>query len=221
MADRRAELARLLADAPAELLRMLAYAPEERRRRAAALDDARTWVDPRGWRLSDRVWLARSTVRAAIDDALREAIRDGLPAAEVADRLERFLRPRARLVRTATGVNPRYQGAGSYSGRRLVRTEVSRAHAAATVQSAQVLGPLAQGLRFQLSPSHVRADRCDPLADHDEGLGRGVYPVDAFPAPPRHPHCLCCASVVVVPRDEAVAVIRARYGLGEPVGVAA
>src|SRR5687768_7579995 len=81
-----------------------AEAVAERAARALDLDTTRSWVDPNGHRLSDRVWLAKAEIRTAIDEVIREAVRTGADPLKVAVALESYLTPENRPIRDpATG----------------------------------------------------------------------------------------------------------------------
>jgi hypothetical protein len=134
---------------------------------------------------------------------LREAIANGTDALEVAKILEEYLDPSFAPIRDVFGRLIRNQkkgvvtrapgrgGMGSFSARRLARTEITRAHGLATMMAGQA-NPFCLGIKWNLSPSHKDRDECDRIANADEyGLGRGVYPVEAVPPYPQHPHDLC------------------------------
>jgi len=63
----------------------------------------------------------------------------------------------------------------------------------------------------------IAVHNCDRYASHDEGLGRGVYPVRDVPSYPQHPHerCTLAPSPVADPR-EVVAALRSAFRLDEP-----
>jgi len=209
-----------------------------RQRTAALWFDTATWRDPNGRQLSHRVWLARQSVRDAIDETLRRAIVAGDDPLVVADALERYLLPEHRVARGADGeplpgqpkrivtITPNPPGyarlldnrrpfAGSYAARRLARTEISRAFAEATRRAAE-RNPFVRGLRWVISNNHPDPDTCDDYAAHDEGMGRGVYPVRDFPAMPEHPHCRCTAAPApVADPDDVVNYLRDTYRLHE------
>ena len=200
----------------------------ERQARADALDETRSWVDPNGYRLSDRVWLAGQNVRQAIDHTLREAIVTGESPLLTARKLEQWLSPTWAPHRDGAGKlvtnqpkrlvtqTPGLAGRGSHAARRLARTEVTRAHGRATIAAAQ-RNPFARGVRWMLSAGHKDSDACDRYASHDEGLGRGVYPARDVPSYPQHPHerCVLAPSPVADPR-EVVAALRSQFGLDGP-----
>jgi hypothetical protein len=193
--------------------------------RSYGFDDLRTWIDPAGHKLSDRIWNARRDVYDQIDTILRRAIADGTDALEVARILEAYLNPeyapvrneRGRLIRNQRpGIvtrAPGRSGMGSFSARRLARTEISRAHGAATIWSAERT-PFAVGVRWSISGRHPKKDPCDVNARRDSGLGAGVYEPKNVPRYPNHPMCLCHLSTVVPDDTEAVvAQLRDKYGL--------
>jgi hypothetical protein len=181
----------------------------ERVQRAYGLDSTRSWVDPNGYRLSDRLWRQRRWIRDQIDQTLRRAIADGEDALIVARKLEQFLSPDFAPIRTEHGRLVRNQsraivttapgrgGSGSLPARTLARTEISRAHAQGTLFSA-ARTPFLVGVRYALSGSHPRVDECNQLAERNSGLGPGVYNVGDVPSPPRHPNCLCRLEQVTV-----------------------
>lgn len=221
-----------------------AEAVEDRERRARGWFDTRSWRDPSGRQLSDRIWRSRQQTRDAIDATLRRSIADGQNALEVADALEAFLNPglaptrvvRGNIVRVlrddrpaivtntpgrirVAGQSTGYGGLGSYPARRLARTEISRAHGRAERKAAEAVPGM--GIRWRLSPSHPKIDICDKHASADIGFGRGVYFAHAVPIYPPHPHCLCSLSRVPLLSDaEIVAQLRKRYDLEEIAGPA-
>lgn len=193
--------------------------------RSYGFDTTRSWVDPNGYVLSDRLWRARQDVRDQIDEVLRKAIANGTDALEVADILEQFLDPEYAPVRNAGGRLVRNQargivtrapgrsGYGSFRARLLARTEISRAHAKAT-ELATIRNPFSKGIRWTLSNRHGKPDECTANANRDEGMGRGVYDPSSPPRMPSHPACLCHWQPVVTDDvDQVVADLRTKYGL--------
>ena len=190
-----------------------------RQQLADDLDTTRTWVDPEGrtpYRLSDRLWRAGETDRAAIEQVLRESLAAGEDAMQTARRLETYLLDDAtsQAVQDLTGIRtalpstrtsyPR-SGRGNYAARRLARTEVVRAHGDATMKAA-ARNPLTKGVRWRLSNRHPKTDICDEHAtDNQYDLGEGVYPHGSTPRYPAHPNCICTLSPVLDRRkaDEA------------------
>lgn len=216
---------------------------------AEAFDDTTRWVDDNGRHLSQRLWKARLDDQFAIDSILREAIVRGDDPLQAARRLEDFLLPAGRpvrnpetgrlvtwkrddagnLLRDSSGKlipaqpvgaitrTPR-SGAGSYSARRLARTEVTRAFGQATIQAAE-LNPFVEGVKWNLSSTHGKADECDANAsNHSRGMALGVYAPNEVPRYPNHPHDKCYLSPVTTDdTDAVVAQLRRDFGLdGSP-----
>jgi len=75
-----------------------------------------------------------------------------------------------------------------YEALRLARTEMTAAFGEGTIAAARV-SPSYIGMKWVLSHSHPMVDICDTLAEHDEGLGRGVYSPGNEPHLPAHPNC--------------------------------
>lgn len=146
------------------------------------------WVDPNGYRLSDRIWRTSVDVRSRINLLLETEIARGTSAVDIAEMLEPFLTPGGAVSRTMKPYPPPYGTEGSYAARRLARTEITVAAHRATV-SASIANPFVMGVQWRLSLSHPRIDICDDLARGGPN-GDGIYPPDQVPAVP-HPHCLC------------------------------
>lgn len=149
------------------------------------------FVDPNGYRLSDRIWNTGINVRARIDRLLTYEISQGTSATEIAKLLEPFLTPGASMGRTTKP----YGREGSFSARRLARTEVTAASGRATVNAAAA-NPFVEKLQWRLSASHPRIDHCDDNARGGEN-GDGIYTIETLPPYPDHPHCMC--SILPVP----------------------
>lgn len=147
-------------------------------------DAYHTWVDPNGYRLSDRIWRTSVEVRSRVDLLLDYHIGRGTSATELADLLEPFLTPGALNQRTTRP----YGSEGSYAARRLARTEISAAAHRATA-SASIANPFVGGIQWRLSASHPKIDICDDYARGGPN-GDGIYPPEQVPGLP-HPHCLC------------------------------
>ena len=192
----------------ATLLEMANAGVDRRLAAARAFNDVTRWQDSRGYTLSDRVWDARAATRLAIDRELRLSIARGDDALDVAKRLEGFLAP----GNAATTRTPGRGGTGNAAARRLARTELSRSYNQSAVTSAAA-NPFVKGMRYVLSGSHPKADRCSDLAQADGyGLGAGCYPIGSFPTPPIHPNCLCHSSPLVMSGEDRRRLLRQRYG---------
>lgn len=167
----------------------------------ATYDAPHRWVDPNGYRLSDRVWNVAGDTRRRLDAFLEESVRQGRGARAIARELEQFLAPGRSLTRTKAP----YGTDASYDAMRLARTEIARAHAQATAASA-AMNPFVGGLKWNLSGSHPRPDICDDNARGGEN-GDGVYPLDGAPVLPAHPSCLCHFTQVMRPAAEQEVVM--------------
>lgn len=148
----------------------------------AQYEHSHEWADSRGYTLSDRIWQTGVETRRKIDLLMAEGIRNGDSAVRIAGRLEAFLNPSRRNVRTQKP----YGRDGSFDAMRLARSEITLAHSRAS-KIAATTNPFVEGMNFVLSPSHPRVDICDPLA------AGSPYPVEEVPVPvlDTHPHCLC------------------------------
>jgi hypothetical protein len=160
----------------------------------AKYDPAHTWVDPNGYRLSDRIWRVGVDTRSRLDAMLAEQIRNGNSAINISKKAEQFMLPGRAALRT----DKPYGRDASYRGMVLGRTEITRAHGEATLIAAR-LNPYVTGMDWALSASHPKFDVCDGLATVGMGGGRLKDPYDLYsvPAYPAHPQCLCTIMSVV------------------------
>jgi len=163
----------------------------------AGYDPPHLWVDPNGYRLSDRIWRTAGETRRKVDAMLEDGIARGRGSLKLSRDLERFLLPGRQLKRTKTP----YGTDASYDAMRLARTEISRAAAQAHETAARA-NPFVVGLRWKLSPQHPCCDICDTYADKE-------YSFDDWPTQPAHPHCLCYAENVIA-KDSAAVLEEAR-----------
>jgi hypothetical protein len=195
-----ADVTRRLGARP-DLLAALTTPPGARK---PIFDPARTWVDPNGYRLSDRIWQDGQDIRARIDALLDYHIARGTTGTAIASELEPFLTLEGAAQRTRTP----YGRVGSHRSRTLARTEVSRAYNASAAEAARS-NPFVRGIGYRRSSNHPEEDECDVRANADpDGLGRGNYLPGNFPAPPTHPNCRCY--VVSVQADDAAVTAKLR-----------
>jgi hypothetical protein len=148
----------------------------------AQYEPAHTWVDPNGYRLSDRIWNTSDNMRGRMDAFISQSIREGKGALRMSKELEQFMIP-GRGLRTR---RPYGQNA-SFEAMRLARTETTRAHASA-FETAAMANPFVTTVNIVLSRSHPKRDICDDAA------AGSPYLKDAVPDRykiPLHPHCLC------------------------------
>lgn len=213
------EVARRLAGQPS----LMAALARPQGARTPTLDPTRSWVDPNGHRLSDRIWQSGREVRARIDAVLDYGIRSGASAADIATALEDFLTAEGKFkrvlerqpdgtmqtVRKPITTRTPYGTSGLANPRRLARTEVTRAYGSATIEAGRS-NPFVTGIRWRLSAAHPESDVCDERAAADpHGLGAGIYRAGEVPTYPDHPQCLCTLVPVVASDGEAQARIRA------------
>jgi hypothetical protein len=148
-------------------------------------DPFHLWVDPSGYRLSDRIWRDSIQIRSRIDALLDYHINRGTSAVQIARLLEEFLTPAGARRRTRTP----YGTEGSYAARRLARTEITAAAGRATM-NASIANPFVDAMRWALSAANRCCDRCRDYAAGGAN-GDGVYPLDQVPEYPAHPHEMC------------------------------
>jgi len=162
----------------------------------ATYDAPHTWVDPNGYRLSDRVWNAAGNTRQRLAAYLETAIREGRGALQMSRELEQFLIP-GRGLRTSKP----YGANASFDGMRLARSEISRA-AQEAHRMAATMNPFVSGMKWNLSARHPKIDICDDLA-RGGPAGDGVYSVEEYPERP-HSQCLCYGTNVLISNPDSV-----------------
>ena len=148
------------------------------------------WVDPAGYRLSDRIWRVDSGARQQIDRYLTFNIRAGTPAEQMSRELRAMLLPERLPLTTARplGVNV------SFDAMRLGRTEIARAHTEMTFITA-ANNPFVTQMDWALSARHPKVDICDRLATIGMSGARIREPYDIGTSPhvveDSHPQCIC------------------------------
>jgi hypothetical protein len=126
--------------------------------------------------LSQSVYRNNALTKGWIERAVNSALARGATVNELANEVKGM-------------INPNTKGGVSYAAKRLARTEINNAYHAQSIDSARDK-PWANGMRWRLSNSHPKPDNCNLYAEVDNGIGRGVWPVDRVPGKP-HPQCLC------------------------------
>lgn len=187
----------------------------ERVLRASRFDPNRRWVDPNGYRLSDRIWKMGRDQRRAIDSIVKDGIRRGQGPVTLGRRLNEYLNPDyaplrytrdGRIVRRIRG-----KPSGASAARRLARTELQHINHEATVTSVKALGIKGTGVQWALSIAHPKIDICDSLASSSsEGYPKGVYRPEEFPGVP-HAQCICSARPYMPSREDVLNQLSNQY----------
>lgn len=185
----------------------------------AAARFAENFVAADGLTLSDRLWRLDNGAVQAVAETLRRNVVLGRDASRAAQEFLARGEPvppdlwarlgldsAQRLGRTVAETLTTAPDSAYANALRVFRTELNRAHGEAYQHGAGT-NPDVIGMRFNLSPSHPRADICDLHAKANlHGLGPGVYPVGRTPWP-AHPNTMSYLTAVF--RDEVSAADRA------------
>lgn len=163
------------------------------------------WLDPRGFRLTERIQRVAVEVRSRVARFVDYHIGQGTPAPTMATKVEAFLTVGERGKTT-------YGNQGGYAPRRLVEHEMVVAGGSAVV-TASAINPYIRGAQWLLDPSHPKPDHCDVNAAGGEN-GDGVYPLSELPAYPDHLHCRCHLRAVTV-RNPAAVTAALQQAIGE------
>ena len=165
------------------------------------LIDGRMYRD--GKSLSRRIWNRTDQLQGSIEDILTQGIAQHRSALQIAQDLEAYVSPKAKMPVSWLTLYPDipFDRQIDYNAQRLARTAINHAYWAANMAAAKA-NPFCRAMHWQLSPSHYERqvarfgeDICDTYASHDEGLGRGNFPIDDVPMP--HAQCLCATWQVV------------------------
>jgi hypothetical protein len=154
--------------------------------RASAQSGVRTVLARRSQALSPRVWQNSQLANGRIEQLIRSGLVGNLSAKEMAKTVYQF-------------ASPRTPGGQSYAAMRLARTEINNAFHEQQRDMGHQIGVL--GVKWNLSGSHPTEDECNEYAEHDEGLGEGVWNPDAVPDKP-HPHCFCYLSYLTLTSEK-------------------
>lgn len=177
----------------------------------AQYEPMHTWVDPNGYRLSDRIWRTGQATRDQLDALVSLGIRQGRSALDIARAVEAYLVPTETGIRTLRPYGPRWQPDGAaYSAMRLARTEISRANNQAAYISA-AHNPYCEGLDIARS-AHGDPD-CQVCAQHatidlSGTRVRDPYPLSNGHVPPWHPHCMCHTRPAMASAAEVTQMLR-------------
>ncbi|MEG1812878.1 MAG: hypothetical protein RR337_06240 [Clostridia bacterium] len=173
-----------------------------------AMLDGKMYSDKRT--LSKRIWDDTGRLGYGVEEVVAQGIAQKQSALQIAKSLEAYVNPNAACPYDWRSVYPNLPFAYNvdYNAQRLARTAINHAYWGANKMSAAE-NPLCLGMQWLLSDSHYEwqvknygKDVCDTYAQHDEGLGKGVYPIDRLPMP--HPQCLCTQAQVVPSMEVAV-----------------
>jgi hypothetical protein len=144
--------------------------------------------------LSTRVYTNAALASGRIETIVRAGVIRGFSAREIAQDVKKY-------------IHPGTPGGASYAAMRLGRTELNNAfHEQAKVEA---IRPWVTGAKWNRSKSHPKRDRCDEYAEHDEGLGVGVWDKNRIPNKP-HPQCLCFITYEVMNEKDALNLILGR-----------
>lgn len=163
------------------------------------------WLDPRGFRLAERIQRVAVEVRSRIGRFVDYHVGAGTPAPTMATKVEAFLTvgEQGKTV---------YGNQGAVAPRVLVQHEMVKA-GGDTVKAATVISPYIRGAQWLLSPAHTESDECDDYAEGGEN-GDGVYPLSELPVFPAHPRCMCGLRAAPV-RNPAAVTAALQQAIGE------
>jgi hypothetical protein len=137
--------------------------------------------------LSQRVYRTSQLANGFVDRAVNRVILQGGSWQDIAKEVKPM-------------IDPNTKGGVSYAAKRLGRTELNNAFHT-TQQASAEINPFVVALRWNLSMSHAKEDRCDLLAvGHSKGKTKGLYLPGDLPSKP-HPQCLCYTTNEMMDED--------------------
>jgi hypothetical protein len=180
--------------------------PLQRAVRETMLDSFSQWVDPRGFRLADRIQRMAVEVRARVNRFLGYHAGQATPAPLVAEAAERFLTTGERASRPYGQVANEFpRGYSLITPARVLLLHEAIAAGGAATQNLSRANPFVRAIQWVLSPRHAITDRCDVHATGGPD-GDGVYSFELVPAYPDHPRCQCGLFPVAVANPAAVSL---------------
>lgn len=184
----------------------------------AEYEAAHTWVDERGYRLSDRIWRTNQETRRKLNDLMQDLIASGTSARDIARLVEQFLIPGRELLRT----NRPYGTDGSFDAMRLARTEIAHAANQAAYMAAMT-NPYVTGIDVVRS---ANGDATCPICPQHATIGfsgerlRPPYGMGGASIPPYHPHDMCYVISVVMDTDVVTERLRRMLEISREVNLA-
>ena len=184
------------------------------------------WTD--GYKLSDRIWKLQGTMNQQLKSIVEQSVNQGKSAVNFSRAVEDYLEKPGPAWRT--DIKPGLQAGDTIQVRegvsytlkqpratvkgnalRLARTETNQAYHKAQ-QISDKESDVVKGTKWNLSGSHPNYgyyEICEKRADHDEGLGKGVYPPGGTPWD--HPNGFCYLVSVLKEKDELISTLKNKY----------
>ena len=178
-----------------------------------ALIGGRMYTD--GRILSQRIWSAAGRLQGGIEEIIAQGIAQQQSTYQIARALEAYVNPKAACPVDWRSLypDPPFEMKVDYNATRLARTAINHVYWQTGINAAKE-NPFCKAMHWELSDAHYERqvahwgeDECDVYARHDEGLGRGNFPIGKLPRP--HPNCLCIQYEVLPEPEEAAARFRA------------
>ena len=178
-----------------------------------ALIGGRMYTD--GRILSQRIWSATGRLQGGIEEIIAQGIAQQQSTYQIARALEAYVNPKAACPVDWRSLYPDtpFEMKVDYNATRLARTAINHAYWQTGINAAKE-NPFCKAMHWELSDAHYERqvahwgeDECDVYARHDEGLGRGNFPIGKVPRP--HPNCLCIQYEALPEPEEAAARFRA------------
>lgn len=172
-----------------------------------------SWVDPKGTKLSQRIWRSGIETSDRMERLLEDLINQGVGSLEISRQMEQFLLPGLEALRT----NKPYGTDASYYAMRLARSEIAYAANRSAYLSA-LLNPFVETIDIARSPyGDVTCKICPQYAtiDISQNRVREPYPVGQANVPIFHSHCMCrVQSNVGKAPDSVIAQLQAWFDQG-------
>ena len=159
--------------------------------------------------LSQRIWSAEGRLQGGIEEILAQGIAQQQSTYQIARALEAYVNPKAACPTDWRNLYPDtpFEMKVDYNATRLARTAINHVYWQTGINAARE-NPFCKAMHWELSDAHYERqvahwgeDVCDEYARHEEGLGRGNFPIDQLPRP--HPNCLCIQWEVLPEPEEA------------------
>jgi hypothetical protein len=172
--------------------------------------EAKSIID--GGTIKEKLKTIKEGTQQNVDDIMKVGFSEGKSSWQIAKEIENYIdRDKRKLWVTPNMIAKRAkgfplsapyttkmpQGSVDYNALRIARTELMNNYRGKRIEATKGRDWVV-GWRWVLSSSHPMRDICDEYAEHDEGLGKGVYSDEGTILLQGHPHCLCDVVTVTI-----------------------
>ena len=144
----------------------------------------RLYAQVGGADFSDRIWSNVDQLKAGLDGVIASELIGGKNPRDIAEKLNQYVKNSFKNA--------------DYASERIARTETARIQYVSAVNALKGYGY--SYARWYAEPTACKI--CAGIADYDDGVGRGIYPLKDLPEVPEHPNCRCSVGAYWVDKSK-------------------